>query len=312
MVGPEIVLTREQLRTFAAVCVSVLRYIDGAWSLEPHRENALRWQLDQLASLHGLPTLAQKEPYRATVRVFIEGGDPRIVDVDRICADIAAHYPRSDCFFDLRVLQVKGDSVVSAWLVPGTSLDDLKAMADFDRHRLNIPDDVDPGHYRMPRVAPAASCHFHVPCRPPTRNERTPSIFDALRTGGPKDNRASLPAAAGSRSPALQRAQAGVATGALRGQQWSLNAGQRASRTHRRLLPSPLRSQRACWRLAVLPAAEQQRPHLRSHVPAPSCSGASATPMSDRCDVGARFVVAAQRTTDTRKCAHRVDASCRR
>ncbi len=150
VVGPEIVLTREQLRTFAAVCVSVLRYIDGAWSLEPHRENALRWQLDQLASLHGLPTLAQKEPYRATVRVFIEGGDPRIVDVDRIRADIAAHYPRSDCFFDLRVLQVKGDSVVSAWLVPGTSLDDLKAMADFDRHRLNIPDDVDPGHYRMP------------------------------------------------------------------------------------------------------------------------------------------------------------------
>lgn len=65
--GVPVEISAVQLRIFARVIVSVLRYIDGSWNLDDLRGGTLRHDLDELAVLHGLPTLGQK-PH--SIRVY--------------------------------------------------------------------------------------------------------------------------------------------------------------------------------------------------------------------------------------------------
>ncbi|MBD5805172.1 hypothetical protein AZOA_46200 [Azoarcus sp. Aa7] len=146
-VGLELQINAPALRTFAMLCVSVLRYVEGTWSLDPHKENLLRWQLDQLAHLHLMPALGQKEPYRTTVRVFLEGEDPRSVDVAKVRKDLERQYPQHSSVFDLRALQVRGETVIAAYLFPFAVLDEVGNLADASQYCMELPQDLDPQHY---------------------------------------------------------------------------------------------------------------------------------------------------------------------
>jgi hypothetical protein len=134
------------LRTFAVLCVSVLRYVEGSWSLDPHEEELLRWHLDQLAHLHLMPALGQKEPYRTTVRVFLDD-DPRSVDVANVRKDLKTRYPLHSSVFDLRALQVQKGTIVSAYLFPWAVLDEVRKLDDVSQYRVEVSQDLDPLHY---------------------------------------------------------------------------------------------------------------------------------------------------------------------
>lgn len=152
-VGPEVQISAQDLRTFAMVCVSTLRYVEGAWSFESHRESLLRWQLDQLANLHLMPMLGQKEPYRTTVRVFLESADPCVVDVESVRRDLEVQYPHRSPVFDLRVLLVQTERVIAAYLFPWGVLDEVQKLADASPYNVEIPADLDPRHYAFGGVA---------------------------------------------------------------------------------------------------------------------------------------------------------------
>jgi len=152
-VGPEVEISAQALRTFAMVCVSTLRYVEGTWSLESHRENLLRWQLDQLENLHLMPTLGQKEPYRTTVRVFLEGADPCVVDVESVRRGLEMQYPHHSPVFDLRVLLVQTERVIATYLFPWGVLDEVQKLTDASPYRVEVPADLDPRHYVLGGIA---------------------------------------------------------------------------------------------------------------------------------------------------------------
>lgn len=146
-IGSEVQISTQALRTFAALCLSTLRYVEGAWPLDSHKENLLLWQLDQLASLHQMPVLGQKEPYRTVVRVFLKSNDPCVVDVESIRKELEALYPQHSLVFDLRVLLVQTGRVTAAYLFPWAILDQVRNLTDASPYSTEVPGDVDPRHY---------------------------------------------------------------------------------------------------------------------------------------------------------------------
>lgn len=151
ILGSAVDINAADLRKLAVIVVSVLRHVNETWYLNEHREKVLRHGLDELATLHGLPHLGQKQPFHTTVRVYLYGVDPFDVDTMLIRNDLAARYVDRDCSFDLRIVMVKGREVVDAYLFPWP----LVAMASSDwyqgidaqRYRTAIPDDIKPDHF---------------------------------------------------------------------------------------------------------------------------------------------------------------------
>lgn len=150
IVGAAVEISAANLRTLAVAIVSVLRYVDGTWYLDELREKILRYELDELVTLHGLPLLGQKRPFHTRVRVYLKGPDPFDVDPMVIQGDLAARYVDQDCSFDLRVLMVKGGEVVDAYLFPwaliATASSDWHQGIDAQHYRTALPDDIKPEH----------------------------------------------------------------------------------------------------------------------------------------------------------------------
>src|SRR3989442_3521393 len=58
-IGPLVTIVMTDLRNLALVLVSLLRYLEGTWTMDLLREKRLRRALDELAHLHALPSLGQ-------------------------------------------------------------------------------------------------------------------------------------------------------------------------------------------------------------------------------------------------------------
>ena len=122
MVGPMVVIAPLDLRNLALVLVSLLRYLDGTWTMDLLREKRLRRALDELANLHGLPCLGQLPPGFLTVRVYAADEEPTRCNLEAIRRDVAAKRAGQDIIFDLRIIVI---SVISrdgpratAYLIP--------------------------------------------------------------------------------------------------------------------------------------------------------------------------------------------------
>ena len=95
-VGPEVTFAPKELRSLSVLVVSVMRYIDGTWKLDPYREKLLRRSLDELAHLHRLPSLGQEPPRFLTVRVYSIQLESVEVNIARIRHDVRKMCPGQD------------------------------------------------------------------------------------------------------------------------------------------------------------------------------------------------------------------------
>ena len=152
IIGAPVEISAAHLRKLAFTIVSVLKYVDGTWYLDDFRGKTLRHDLDELAALHGLSSLGQKRPFHTCVRVYMTGSDPLLVDLMSIRSDLAARYVDQDYSFDLRVLMVRDDGVVDAYLFPWSVLavpsGDWSHTINAQQYRTTIPDDIKPEHLR--------------------------------------------------------------------------------------------------------------------------------------------------------------------
>ena len=67
-IGPVVTFSPDDLRNFAVVLVSLLRYLEGTWTMDLFQEKRIRCALDELVHLHRLPSLGQLPPGFLTVR----------------------------------------------------------------------------------------------------------------------------------------------------------------------------------------------------------------------------------------------------
>ena len=117
-IGPVVTFSPDDLRNFAVVLVSLLRYLEGTWTMDLFQEKRIRRALDELVHLHRLPSLGQLPPGFLTVRVYVPDEDPIEIDVERIRSDIATYRLGQDILFEVRVIAVARDGQsASAFLV---------------------------------------------------------------------------------------------------------------------------------------------------------------------------------------------------
>jgi hypothetical protein len=122
--GPAVAIAAADLRNLAVVLVSLLRYLDGTWVMDAFREKRVRRAIDELAQLHGLPSLRQRPPGFLNVRLYVSESASVQIDLDRIRADITAKRPTEDVVFDLRVITVSSDgSRATGYLIPWSELE---------------------------------------------------------------------------------------------------------------------------------------------------------------------------------------------
>ena len=150
IIGAPVEISAAHLRKLAFTIVNIMKYVDGTWLLDDFREKTLRYHLDELALLHGLLFLGQKRPFHTCVRVYMRGSDPLLVDLMSIHSDLASIYVNQDCSFDLRVLMVREDRVVDAYLFPWCVLavptGGWSHTINAQHYMTTIPDDIKPEH----------------------------------------------------------------------------------------------------------------------------------------------------------------------
>ena len=149
-VGPVVTFSANDLRNFAVVLVSVLRYVEGTWTMDLFQEKRIARALDELSHLHRQPLLGQLPPGFLTVRVYVPDEDPIEIDLDRIRGDIATKRPGQDILFEVRVVAVSKDGQnASAYMIGWDELQNAglrlqKSWTDLASSTAPVPDDVDP------------------------------------------------------------------------------------------------------------------------------------------------------------------------
>ncbi len=150
VIGVPVEISADHLRKFSLTIMSILRYVDGTWSFDEFKEKKLRHDLDELALLHGLPTLGQKSPFHTCVRMYLTGYDPLLVDLKAIRCDLTERYKNQDYSFDLRVLMISENKIIDAYLFPWSickiQSSDWSNSINAQQYKVTIPDDIDPKH----------------------------------------------------------------------------------------------------------------------------------------------------------------------
>lgn len=145
-----VILNESNVRTFAVLMVSLVRYLEGAWAMDYFQEKRLRRALDDLSYLHGLPSLGQREPLFQSVRVFVADEDPIVVDIQRVRDELTANYPANDVEFCIRIIAVTRDGQnATAYLLHRDQLHAVGTQLQTTLGALStsvvpLPNDIDP------------------------------------------------------------------------------------------------------------------------------------------------------------------------
>jgi hypothetical protein len=149
VLGPVVVIGPDDLQKLALVLVSLLRYLEGTWTMDEFREKRIRHALDRLTHLHACSSLGQLPPGFLNVRVYVPEDDSVMCDLARIRREVAAKRPNQDVMFDLRVVAVAQDgSGAAAYLIPWSRLQApapilTKLVADLSSFVVTPPDGLD-------------------------------------------------------------------------------------------------------------------------------------------------------------------------
>jgi len=132
-------LSAGDLRTFAQLCVSVLRFLCGDWSINQYREKHLRWQVDNLERLHKLELLGQVQPHHTCVRWNTHDPNIQIIDWSEIQRYLSDQHPEQDVTFDLRIVVLDGKNPIAAYFIPFEVLPHLNSLALWTEYSCQIP-----------------------------------------------------------------------------------------------------------------------------------------------------------------------------
>jgi hypothetical protein len=148
-VGPVVTISEADLRNLTLVLVSVIRCLQGMWTIDAFEEKRLRRSLDELTHLHKLPDLGQLPPVRLTVRLFVSDEESITFDIAKVRSDVAAKFAKKDAIFDVLIIAVARDGTgATAYRIPRDELQHAgarfqEARASLANHKCALPEDID-------------------------------------------------------------------------------------------------------------------------------------------------------------------------
>jgi hypothetical protein len=150
-VGSIVVFSPTDLRNLSLTLVSVLRYLQGSWTLTEFQLKRIRHSLDGLARFHLLPSLGQLLPGYLIARLYAFESNQIIIDIDKMRLDVARFRPQQDAMFDIRlILILTEDSSARAVRIPWVIL--KNAISPFVVSIKELSSDEMPSDVDIPKV----------------------------------------------------------------------------------------------------------------------------------------------------------------
>jgi hypothetical protein len=149
-IGPTVTFSAQDLRSLSVLLVSLIRYLEGLWTMDIFQEKRIRRTLDELAHLHRSSSLGQLPPYFLTVRIYRADEDLIEIDLDEIRDDIASKYAQQDTLFEIRLIVISKDGQNAfAYRIPWEQIQNVGAIlqkrkADLVSLGTSVPDGIDP------------------------------------------------------------------------------------------------------------------------------------------------------------------------
>jgi hypothetical protein len=147
--GAKVLIDAATLRNLALILVSLLRYVEGAWSIGAFSEKRLRHTFDQMTHLHKLSSLGQVAPTWINARVFALDTDPISVDLRTITQDVAQARPDNDVMLAVELIVVDPNaSRAAAYNIPPTQVQawtnvSTLSRTDLASYATAVPEGVD-------------------------------------------------------------------------------------------------------------------------------------------------------------------------
>lgn len=119
VVLPPVSISAAELRILAAIAVSLIRFLEGTWTLDLFHELRLRYWVDNLTHLHKETSLGQQEPGFLNIRIYSNPAAMFEVDLVTLRRDASAKRPGQHVLFDIRLVVVEPDgNSARAYLIP--------------------------------------------------------------------------------------------------------------------------------------------------------------------------------------------------
>ena len=148
--GPTVTFSAQDLRSLSVLLASIIRYLEGRWTMDAFQEKRIRRTLDEVMHLHHLSSLGQLPPCFLTVRVYRADEDLIEINLDEIRGDIASKYAQQDTLFEIQVIVISKDGQnASAYRIPWEQIQNVEAIlqkrkADLVSLSTSVADDIDP------------------------------------------------------------------------------------------------------------------------------------------------------------------------
>ena len=138
--------SEKDLRNLALLMVTLIRCLEGSWAIGVQSGMQIRYLLDNLRFIHGMPALGQLEPKYKRIRKYVLDEDPIDIDLHEVreAAQPQHGFKRDSVYYDLRVVAVSPDGKNhTVYLVQYDELVNLGDRLQTTRAELQLSPDCD-------------------------------------------------------------------------------------------------------------------------------------------------------------------------
>jgi len=139
--GTNLTLSRVQLGCLVRFVIAVTRGLSGVIVIDAHTNNLLRYNLDVLATAHGLPTFNQQIPLFVNVELTVNKRDGSFsANLRQVRDTVRSILPGRDVGFNLTVKAVEGEKLIAKWYFSSEEVPALDLVPfgeeSYETHRL--------------------------------------------------------------------------------------------------------------------------------------------------------------------------------
>ena len=141
--GTSLILNGQQVAHLVRFALALVRVLTNKIVVDRKTDKLLRYSLDALAPIHGLPTFNQQKPFLVHVELTMPKlGASFPADLKRVRDEVKRTFSSQEVFFDLTVRAVEGETLIAKWYFAPEEVPDLDMMIFYEEshkaHRVAV------------------------------------------------------------------------------------------------------------------------------------------------------------------------------
>ncbi len=142
--GTSLTLNGQQVDRLVRFALALVRVLTKQMVVDRKTDKLLKYYLNGLAPIHGLPTFNQRQmPFLVHVELTLpKCGASFPADLKRVRDEVKRRFSSQEMFFDLKVRAVEGETLIATWYFSPEEVPDLDMMIFYEEshkaHRVEI------------------------------------------------------------------------------------------------------------------------------------------------------------------------------